>query len=170
MLKRSITYKNHDDQEVTETFAFNLTKAEVVELEMSVPGGFSAWGQRLEGSRDGKEIIAFLKSLFRASYGEITPANKFIKTSDTFDSFVTTEAYSELFMKIATNPEEFAAFVNGVMPKDLVEEAKRIEAQGNAGVPGPSPKTVVRVLTQAEQRELGPEELRRGLVSGEYQI
>ena len=39
------------------------------------------------------------------------------------------EAYSELFMELATNADEAAAFVNGIIPADVAAEASKVQNQ-----------------------------------------
>ena len=41
MLKKTITYIDYDDNERTEDFYFNLSKAELLEMEWSVEGNFT---------------------------------------------------------------------------------------------------------------------------------
>ena len=43
---------------------------------------------------------------------------RFIKTPEISEEFAQTEAYSDLFMLLATNAEEAAKFVNGIVPQD----------------------------------------------------
>ena len=117
MLKRSITYTDYNGGTRTEDFYFNLTQAEVTEMEMSVDGGLVEMINRIVAAQDGKQIIATFKDIILRAYGEKSPDGKrFIKNQELRDAFAQTEAYSILFMELATNADAAAAFVNGIVP------------------------------------------------------
>ena len=127
MLKKEITYIDYDGNERTEDFYFNLTKAEVTEMEMSQNGGLVKFLEKIVAEQDAKRIIDSFKDLILRSYGEKSPDGKrFIKNQELRDAFSQTEAYSDLFMEIGTNAEAAAAFVNGIIPAD--PKAKRDHA------------------------------------------
>jgi len=120
MLKKVITYVDYDENERTETFYFNLSKAEVAELELSTTGGLSQWIEKIVASQDQKEIIALFKNIILKSYGEKSPDGKrFIKSEELSEAFSQTEAFSQLFMELATNAEAAAAFINAIVPHDV---------------------------------------------------
>ena len=120
MLKKSITYKNYLEEEVTEDFYFNLNKAELVELEMSHEDGLSEALKRIIASKDGGEIIREFKNIIMKSYGvKSEDGRRFIKNQQVRDEFESTEAYSVLFIELVTNADAAAEFVNGVIPGDL---------------------------------------------------
>lgn len=117
MLKKTIKYVDFDGNERTEDFYFNLTKAEVTEMELSTEGGLVKMLERIVAAQDSKRIIEIFKELILKAYGEKSPDGKrFIKNQELRDAFSQTEAYSELFMELATNAEASAAFVNGIVP------------------------------------------------------
>lgn len=118
MLKRTIKYTDFDGNERTEDFYFNLSKAEVTEMELGVTGGMTQLLNRIVAEQDSKKIIETFKEIILKAYGEKSPDGKrFMKSKEITDSFVSTEAYSELFMELATSSEAAAAFVNGILPK-----------------------------------------------------
>ena len=117
MLKKTITYTDYDGNERIEDFYFNLTKAEVLEMEMSQNGGLSKLLQKIVLEQDNKRIVEFFKEIVLKAYGEKSlDGKRFIKSEDLCNGFMQTEAYSELFMELATNAEAAAAFVNGITP------------------------------------------------------
>ena len=127
MLKKSITYKNFDGDTVTEDFYFNMTKAELVELELSESGGLAETLKAIIDSKDGAKIIEYFKKIILMSYGERSvDGRRFMKSPEIANSFSHTEAYSSLFMELATDAKEAADFVNGIMPSDLVSEASAL--------------------------------------------
>lgn len=117
MLMKTITYTDFDGNERTEKFYFNLTKAEVTEMEMSTEGGLAKMLENIVAAKDSKRIVEVFKDLILKAYGEKSPdGRQFIKTENVRDSFAQTEAYSELFMELATNANAASAFVNGIIP------------------------------------------------------
>jgi hypothetical protein len=120
MLKKTITYEDFDGNKRTEDFYFNLTKAEVTEMEMSTEGGLAKMVEKIVQAKDSKRIIEVFKDLILRSYGEKSPdGRKFIKNQEVRDAFSQTGAYSELFMELAMNADASAAFVNGILPAQL---------------------------------------------------
>lgn len=126
MLKKTITYTDYNEVERTEDFYFNLTKAEVMEMEMSTAGGLAETIQRIVAAQDAPAIIKIFKDLVLRAYGEKSPDGKrFIKNDEIKEAFSQTEAYSILFMELATNADAAAEFVNGIVPADInAEKAK----------------------------------------------
>ena len=125
MIKKTIEYVDYNGENRKEEFYFNLSKAEVMEMEMSKNGGLSEYIQRIVKSSDNAAIIALFKEIICKAYGEKSlDGKRFIKNKELTDAFVQTEAYSELFMELATNADEAAAFVNGIIPKNMNLEKK----------------------------------------------
>ena len=117
MLKKTITYIDYNGSERTEDFYFNLTKAEVMEMEMGTTGGLSERINKIISANDLPSIITIFKDLVLRAYGEKTADGKrFIKNNEVRDAFSQTEAYSNLFMELATDADAAAKFVNGIMP------------------------------------------------------
>lgn len=123
MLKKTITYTDYDGNERTEDFYFNLSKAELLEMEMSTNGGLEKFCQKIISEKDTKRMMEMWKDLILKSYGEKSlDGKRFIKNQELVDSFTQTEAYSELFMELASNADTAAAFVKGIIPKNLLEQ------------------------------------------------
>ena len=117
MLKKTITYTDYNQAERTEDFYFNLTKAEVMEMEMSTSGGLAEMIKKIVAAKDAPAIIKVFKDLILKAYGEKSPDGKrFIKSDEITTAFAQTEAYSQLFMELATDPDKAAEFVNGIIP------------------------------------------------------
>lgn len=117
MLKKTLTYTDYDNNERTEDFYFNLTKAELTEMELSTSGGLETRIRKIIATQDIPEIVVIFKELILKSYGEKSPDGKrFIKSKEISEAFSQTEAYSDLFMKLATDADAAADFVNGITP------------------------------------------------------
>lgn len=129
MLKKTIKFVDYNGVERTEDFYFNLSKAELSEMELETPGGFSAMLQRIASAQDVPSLVKIFKELILRSYGEKSDdGRRFVKSKELSEAFSQTEAYSELFMELATNADAASAFINGIVPADISKEAtKEIE-------------------------------------------
>ena len=124
MLKKTITYTDLYDNEVTEDFYFNLTEAEIATLEISKNGGYAEYLQSIVNAQDGEEIANQLKSIVLKAYGKPSDDGKrFVKSEQLSEEFYQTNAYSELIMSFFRDAKEAAAFMVGVMPKKSREQA-----------------------------------------------
>ena len=118
MLKKTMTYTDYDGNERTEDFYFNLTKAEITEMEMSHDGGLVKLIEKIVAEQDVKRIIEIFKDLILNAYGEKSAdGRRFIKNAEIKESFAQTEAYSDLFMELASDADSAAEFVNGIIPQ-----------------------------------------------------
>lgn len=130
MLKKTVTYTDYNGVERTEDFYFNLTKAEITEMELSTAGGFAEMLQKVVAAQDAPSIIKVFKDLVLKSYGEKSPDGKrFVKSEEISTAFSQTEAYSQIFMELATDSKAAAAFVNGIVPADMQADAAKLAAE-----------------------------------------
>lgn len=117
MIKKTITYTDYNGVERTEDFYFNFTKAEITEMQLSSAGGLSEMIQKIISSQDVPAIVAVFKDLVLKAYGEKSADGKYFNKSDEIrNNFAHTEAYSELFMSLASDADAAAEFINGVIP------------------------------------------------------
>jgi len=117
MLKKTITYEDYDGNKRTEDFYFNLSKAEIMEMELSISGGMTQMLNRIVAEQDGEKIIKTFKEIILKAYGEKSPDGKrFVKSEELSTAFSQTEAFSQLFMELATDADAAAKFVNGIIP------------------------------------------------------
>lgn len=124
MLKKTIKYNDYNGVERTEDFYFNLTAAEITEMEMTTEGGLAEMIQRIVAAQDVKAIIKVFKDIVLASYGEKSAdGRRFMKSDEIRDAFAQTEAYSIMFMELATDADKAAEFINGIVPADVAKQA-----------------------------------------------
>lgn len=120
MLKRTIKYTNFDDEEVEEVFYFNISKPELIEMEVEYDGGLTGFIKRIVESNSGREIIMQFKSFILKAYGVRSDDNKrFIKNDELREQFMQSAAYAVLFMELATDAGKAAEFLTGTLPKDM---------------------------------------------------
>lgn len=117
MLKKRMKYIDYDGNEREEDFYFNLTKAEIAEMELTTEGGLENMVRRIVEAKDVKKIAEIFKSIIFKAYGEKSADGKrFIKSEELSIAFSQTEAYSDLYIELATDADAAAAFVNGIIP------------------------------------------------------
>lgn len=125
MLKKTITYIDYNGAERTEDHYFNLSKGELVEMEMSVNGGLTEFYNRIAKAQDAPALFKTFKDLILKSYGEKSlDGKRFIKSEELSIAFTQTEAYSELLEELVTNSEAAAEFFNGILPKNIKAAAE----------------------------------------------
>ena len=118
MLTKAITYTDYDGESRTENFYFNLTKAELAELNLTTEGGLQNLLQRIIDSKNVPEIIKWFKKIILMAYGEKSPdGRRFIKNEELTEEFIQTEAYSELFIELLNDEKAASDFINGLLPK-----------------------------------------------------
>lgn len=119
MLKKTITYTDYNGNERTEDFYFNLTKAECAEMEMSVNGGIVAMIEKIIATQEQPKLVSIFKEFILKAYGEKSlDGKRFMKSDEIRTAFAETEAYSILFMELATDSNKAAEFFNGIIPKE----------------------------------------------------
>lgn len=116
MHKETITYVDYNGEERTEDFYFNLNQGEVLKLEMTTKGGIESYIEKIINERDQKKITKLFCKIIKKSYGVKTLDGGFEKTKDAFKRFEATEAYSQLFTRLAVDADFAAKFIAGVLP------------------------------------------------------
>ena len=150
MLKKTITYDDFNGQSRTEDFFFHLTKAELVELEVSEKAGFAESLKAIVAAEDGAMIIGQFKRIILLAYGQKSDdGRRFIKNKELCDAFAQTEAYSQLFIELATDAGAAAAFINGIVPANLAAEVEKAEKTN------PQPE----IVTSKDIKDMTREEL-----------
>lgn len=124
MLGKTLTYKDFNGQEVEDTFYFNFTPAEV--LELNIRQDIEAVGK--SGNPD--KIMDTFKRVLKAAYGvRINGGAKFIKPEDAWLEFVSGPAYSQIFMSLVTDAAYASAFMSELIPPELATQAEELKAK-----------------------------------------
>lgn len=130
MYKKLIKYTDYNGVEREEPFYFNLNKAELVKWEGSTTGGMRAMYDNIIAAQDKEALISLFETIIQKAYGEKSADGKrFMKTPEILQNFIATEAYSNLFIELASNDEAATEFMNGIMPPDLLEAAQNAKAE-----------------------------------------
>ena len=130
MLKKIITYTDYNGVERTEPFYFNLSKAELMEMELGVTGGMTEMLDKIIAAKDAPSLMKTFKEMIMKSYGiKSDDGKRLIKSEELSIAFTQTEAYSVLFMELITDDKAAADFVNGIIPKEIQAEVAAQTAQ-----------------------------------------
>ncbi len=120
MLKITKTYEDWNGMERTEDFYFNLSEAEITELQIGTVGGFAETIEKIINAKEQSELIKIFKDLVLMSYGEKTADGRhFRKNDEVKNGFVDNPAYSIIFMELVSDAKKAAEFINGIMPKSI---------------------------------------------------
>jgi predicted 3-demethylubiquinone-9 3-methyltransferase (glyoxalase superfamily) len=137
MYTKTIEYKDYSGNMRKEDFQFNLSEAEIMEMELSTEGGYDQWITRIYNAQNTPELIKLFKSLILMAYGERSlDGKKFLKKDPQTgrplcEEFEQTAAYPVLFMELATNAEAAAEFINKVIPENAAEAIEKAKADGS---------------------------------------
>ena len=135
MLKKTITYTDYDGVQRTEDFYFNLSKAEITEMELSMEGGMRAYIQKIIAAKSQLALVTLFKEIVMKSYGKKSPDGRLFMKNDAIRAeFEAHPAYSMIYMDLVTDEAKASAFVNGIMPADAqnVNPAMEMAATANA--------------------------------------
>lgn len=127
MLKKNIKYVDYNGVERSEDFYFNLSQAEIMEMQLSKDGGLSDYLQKIIDAKDVPTLMKIFKDLVLKAYGEKSDdGRRFVKIAPDghrlADDFAQTEAYSIMFMELATDADAASKFVTSVIPADLASK------------------------------------------------
>lgn len=126
MLKKRIKYEDYNGEIREEDFYFNLSKAELTEMMFSVEGGLENKLRKIIDAKNTPELIKLLKDMISMSYGEKSADGKrFIKSKELTEEFTQTEAYSELYVELATNDIAAVDFIFGILPTSISDQLNK---------------------------------------------
>lgn len=130
MFKYEIPYTDYNGVERKETCYFNLSKAELMEMELSTQAGVEEMIRVMIATNDNAKIVQVFKDLILKSYGiKSEDGRRFIKSQELRDQFEQSEAYSEFFMRMVSNEDNLQTkFINGVISGSNVPNMDEKEA------------------------------------------
>lgn len=137
MLVRTFDYKDFNGQNRKDTWYFNLTRAELLKMELGAWGGMDALLKRLMREENPEKIMDMFEKIILGAVGEKSPdGRKFVKSESIREDFKATQAYSDLFFELVTDPEKANAFLKGCVDEELaakITEAEKARAEAEAG-------------------------------------
>ena len=130
MYKITETYTDYDDNQRTEDFYFNYSKAELADLQFSVAGGFAGMIDKIIKTNDIPELVKLFRELIQKAYGQKSnDGRRFIKSPELTKEFTETVAYSQIYMRLATDSKAAQEFINKVVPKDMQDKMQQANQQ-----------------------------------------
>lgn len=118
MIKKTYTFKDYFGNERTMDFLFDISEAELMDMQFTTPGGFREYLQKITQEKDQIKLITEFKKIIHMSYGELDPDGiHFAKSEDITRRFTQTPAYSMLYTELASDEKAAADFVKGILPK-----------------------------------------------------
>lgn len=111
------TYVDFNGVERTEDFYFNLSKAEIADMELSTTGGIKDMVNKILEAKDQAKLVSLFKDLIRMAYGvKSEDGRNFIKNDKVREDYFSTNAYSDLYMELATNDQFASQFFEAILP------------------------------------------------------
>lgn len=133
MIKMNVSAETFDGDMVTETLWFHMNKVDLIELQQSEPGGFTDTLQAFMSRKpedwtrsDKFKLFDFFRTMVDKAYGERSSDGKrFRKSHEILANFKDSIFYDEFVLSLLEDEEKSIKFFNGVMPKSLIEQAKK---------------------------------------------
>ncbi len=133
MVKKTITYVDYDGTERTEDFYFNLTRAELMEMQLSMEGGMRAYIDKITAAKSQLALVKLFKDILLMSYGKKSADGRlFVKNDAIREEFQAHPVYSQIYMELATDAAKAAEFVNGLIPADMHNQNPAMEMAATA--------------------------------------
>ncbi len=130
MTSKTVTYKDWNGMDRTETFYFHFSQAELMEMEISQEGGFSERVKKIAAANKLPDMLKIWKNFVLDAYGiKSDDGRRFMKNEEIRQSFVECPAYSIIFMELATNTEAASNFINTVVPADMAAQVAALQAK-----------------------------------------
>lgn len=130
MIKKVIKYTDYNGVDREEPFWFNLSKSELSRMALMQDGDMAEKIREMVKAKDTKAIMQIFEDIISKSYGiKSDDGKRFMKSEEISRSFVESPAYDELYFELIQDGEKMAAFINALLPKDLAEEAKKLQAE-----------------------------------------
>lgn len=162
MIKYDIKYRNFDDNERTKTVYFHMTRTELGD-NLDLGERFETLAHQLAGDGTDREltkeevkiILELVKDVMKLSYGERSADGEhFYKSEAIWHEFKSSAVYDAALWWLFEDSDRAMGFLTGMMPKDLVEEAK---AQQRKQPQDHQPKAVETVKSEVLESSVEPE-------------
>ncbi len=115
MVSKTITYTDYNGVQKIMKAWFNMSRADLFQLELADAEGWTDKVKRLINEQNTREVIKIITSFIDDAYGIKTPDGRFDKNPRHLEEFKQTDAYSELLFEFVNEPEKLAEFINGIV-------------------------------------------------------
>ena len=116
MVKKVVTCKDYDGNEYQETCWFDLSRADLIEMDLEEKG-FIAKLEGIAKSGDSQAMYKVFKNVLLKAYG-VRPADNprlFVKNDKVREEFFQSPAYSEFLMELMSDLDAAKDFFAGVV-------------------------------------------------------
>lgn len=128
MYKITETFEDFNGNKRTEDFYFNFMESELTHMQFKTKGGLAGTINKIIATQDTPGLIDIFEELLQKSFGEKTADGRgFHKSPELLQSFMETEAYSQIYMRLATDNKAAQDFINNVVPKKMQDAAKQAQ-------------------------------------------
>lgn len=121
-------FVDYNGIERTEPFYFNLDEVELYKIQLEEVGGFKEMLQAIVEKKDIPKMIKVFEKIIDASYGVRSADGRNFYKEDVkpgiLAEFKSTKAYSQIFLRFATDSDFAAEFVTNIVPADIAEKMK----------------------------------------------
>ena len=139
MYKKTVKYTDYNGIEREEDFYFSLSEAELTEMQVSTPGGYNSMIDRITKTKDVSGLVSVVKDLVIKSFGvKSDDGRRFIKKPELVEEFMETPAYSNFYMSLISDEKEMAAFINNIIPSNLMAKMNNIKNENSTVTTLPS--------------------------------
>ena len=126
MLKKEITYTDYNGTKRTEDFYFNLSRPELLRMEMTSESSLQEKLKAMIKEQNKVKLYEYFEWLVLKSYGEKSEDGKHFHKSEALSkAFSETEAYTELLTELCSGEDKVLEFVNGIMPTPVPKEVQK---------------------------------------------
>lgn len=133
MFSREFEYTGYDGKPKKDTYWFNLSEAELYEIDLSSIRGFTGEMNKLLKEERTKEIVDAFKNIILGAVGVVSAdGRKFLKSEEIKEDFYRSKAYSQLFVELVSSGEKVAEFLRGAIPEEIRKQMEADEVGGNA--------------------------------------
>ena len=130
MIKKTITYTDYNGLEREEDFYFNLSEAEIAQMELGTAGGYTEYLKKITSAKDVPSLSKLFKEIIMKAYGvKSEDGRRFIKNDQVRADSEHTEAFSKIYMAFITDDKKAAEFMNGILPANIQQRAMEEEAK-----------------------------------------
>lgn len=133
MLVREFTYKDFNGVERKETFCFNLSRADLWEMELGAYGGLDDMMRRLIQEKRPKDVVEIFKNIILSAVGRKSPdGRRFERSPEIREDFYQTNAYNQLFVELVSDPQKMHDWLLQTVEDDVREGMLANEANAEA--------------------------------------
>lgn len=131
MLKKTIKYDGFDGEVIEEDYYFHLNEAEITKMKLEHGVGFEDHLKSLLRKGEPTPIIEAFEMIISKTVGRrvgTVNGDRFVKDAEFTKAFMSSDAYSALFMELASSPNAATEFIRGVLTKKMQDQIDANEA------------------------------------------